>query len=525
MNILQKNAPAPVLNVSLTSLNPTIYGPRFGNITLKRSGDGHLQIPVPNIITTTSRGVVPHLSRDHCKSTKAILWINVPFETFLEHNPPVPTLQPGHNPFHRFLGFDPNNHLLSTSARDPYDGREMPPNGHGHMSVYTLRGVRKLSPADWRSHVLACQPDIVFALSDTPFTDPPYSQKRLTKSIERSSAWLSSLLHSSPGCDSPLNIIVHMAGGTCIPARKAFAENLLEKLHGPQVEVIKPLEKLDDGVVGYSFDLVPLRQSLYAQHRNANDSMLSQTDLLISLLDSSLAILPRNKLRLINSTKSPHEILKLISTIGIDLFDAQWAQQAADIGVTLDFQFPVCGTETRQAQIGHNLYDSKFSLDFNPLADAFRGVFTADVDLPICLCAACSPISPFTQIFHGVDTPTNYQPEPEPQYKPPFTRAYIHHLLHTHEMSAHALLAMHNLQVLSSFFAGIRQVLALSSSERWMREVSRFMEMYDESLDVFEAAKLSWKEVDLARGKGRLVREKMMQQEVVLCTDAGTDAA
>ena len=62
----------------------------------------------------------------------------------LENNPPVPTLQPGHNPLHRFLGFNPNNHLLSISARDPNDAREMPPNGNSHMSVNTLQGVRKV---------------------------------------------------------------------------------------------------------------------------------------------------------------------------------------------------------------------------------------------------------------------------------------------------------------------------------------------------------------------------------------------
>ena len=66
------------------------------------------------------------------------------FHSSLENNPPVPTLQTGHNPLHRFLGFNPRNHLLSMSARDPNDSREMPPNGHAHMSVYTLRGVRKV---------------------------------------------------------------------------------------------------------------------------------------------------------------------------------------------------------------------------------------------------------------------------------------------------------------------------------------------------------------------------------------------
>ena len=314
-----------------------------------------------------------------------------------------------------------------------------------------------------------------------------------------------------------------MAGGTSIPARKAFAENLLEKLHGREAEAIKPFEKLDDGVVGYSFDLVPLRQSLNVQHQLADDlTTSSHTDLLIPLLESSLSVLPITKLRLINSTKSPHEILNLISTIGIDLFDAQWAQEAADIGIALDFQFPVRGNEDRRVEIGHNLYDSKFSLDFNPLASAFRGAFAVDIDLPICSCVACSPISPSTRIFHGVDAPSSIDEpnnKPNPQYKPHFTRAYIHHLLHTHEMSAHALLAMHNLQVLSAFFAGIRHVLDSSTSdEQWTKEVDRFTKMYDESLDVFSTARLRWKEVDLARGKGRLGREKekTAQQEMVV---------
>jgi hypothetical protein len=319
-----------------------------------------------------------------------------------------------------------------------------------------------------------------------------------------------------------------MAGATSIPARKAFAENLLEKLEGREAEAIKPFEKLDDGVVGYSFDLVPLRQSLNAQHQEANDLTSSHTDLFIPLLESSLAILPITKIRLINSTKSPHEILKLISTIGIDLFDAHWAQEAADIGIALDFQFPVRGNEKNEQQrteIGHNLYNSKFSLDFNPLSNAFRGAFSVDdVDLPICSCAACSPISPSTRISHGIDTPSNDKSNNNnnPQYKPHFTRAYIHHLLHTHEMSAHALLVMHNLHILSAFFAGIRHVLlATSTSEQWTKEVDRFMKMYDESLDLFDTARSSWRKVDLARGKGRLVREKgrektMEEQERVV---------
>ena len=65
---------------------------------------------------------------------------------------------------------------------------------------------------------------------------------------------------------------------------------------------------------------------------------------------------------------------------------------------------------------------------------------------------------------YGVDT-SNDEPTSSPQYKPHFTRAYIHHLLHAHEMSAHALLAMHNIQVLSAFLSGILHVMDSSTSE------------------------------------------------------------
>ncbi|KAF8963764.1 tRNA-guanine(15) transglycosylase-like protein [Flammula alnicola] len=515
--------------------SPTRYGPRIGSIIFKRPGStlDPVQIATPGLLTATSRGVVPHLSRDHHKLTNAIRWLNVPFETFLEHHPPVPTLQPGPNPLHKFLGFVPGKHILSMSARDPYDGRDMPTNGHSHLCVYSLRGVRKLSPAHWRSYVLACQPDVVFALSDIPFTEPPYSQKRLTKSIERTATWLSNILHPTEN-DGPLNVLVQMAGGTSIPARKAFSDSLLEPLFGSEAEAIKPFTTLDEGVAGYTFDLVPLRLSLeVAEKKNPrvsspidlNPVMPSHTEQIIPLLKTSLASLPEMKPRLINSTESPHEILHYISAVGIDLFDGHWAQRAADIGVALDFEFPVRASTSTESKldIGHNLYDAKYSLDFKPVADSFRGALsTDDPEKPICHCAACSPISPSTRIYHGFDTPdASGEPSRDPTaallYRPHYRRAYIHHLLHTHEMSAHTLLVMHNLEVLDAFFTGIRKVIA-EAPESWEAEVRKFEATYDEKLGVFDGAKASWQEVELARGKGRLAREKSKQEEATLGT-------
>ncbi|XP_006458792.1 hypothetical protein AGABI2DRAFT_115808 [Agaricus bisporus var. bisporus H97] len=518
------------------------FGPRLGEAILKRAEQTEIRIQTPHFLTTTSRGVIPHLSRDHYGSS-GIHWVNVPFESFLAVPPPVPTLVHGRTPLHTFLGFSPGQHIVSMSLRDPENGREMPANGNNHVSAYSLQGVRKVAPRDWKSYVYSCKPDIVFALSDTPYTEPPYSQKRLTKSNDRSASWLANIIASGPAAaDVDISykpsIFVHMAGSTSIPARKAFAEGLLEKLFGPEAETIKPLQTLDQGVSGYSFDLVPLRLSLGAQpqYSPAPTSTLKATvspslsisdsqnelepalpfhmDQLPPLLQVSLEALPTTKLRLVNTINSPHEILRLISTVGIDIFDARWAQRAGDIGVSLDFTFPAPSSPSTnrlksrsngKIDIGHNLYDDSYTHDYSSFSSEH------------CECSACSPVAPSTRIYHGADDPSyTYEQEPSPlqkRIKASFTRAYIHHLLHTHEMSSHSLLVMHNLSILESFFSSIRLVLLKGDNGEWEREVKRFMDVYDERLEVFDEARDMWREVDLARGKGRLAREKAKFQE------------
>lgn len=92
---------------------------------------------------------------------------------------------------------------------------------------------------------------------------------------------------------------------------------------------------------------------------------------------------------------------------------------------------------------------------------------------------------------------------------------YVHHLLHTYEMSAHALLAVPNLAVLDRFFTGIREFI---STEDWDKEVTRFEEVYDEGSKVFEEARAMWSDADLARWEGWLAREKVKQEESTLGT-------
>ncbi|KAF5319104.1 hypothetical protein D9611_014110 [Ephemerocybe angulata] len=503
--------------INHTAPKATRFAPRLGKLTFQRQKGQRLDLQTPGMLAMTSRGVVPHLSRDYyAQCERTLRWTNVVFESFLEQNPPVPTLQKGEHPLHTFLGFNPNTTVLSMTARDPHDAREMPTNGNAHVCAHTLRGVRKLSPEDWRSYAHSTKPDVLIALSDTPFTDPPYSQKRLTKSIERSAAWLLNILRPfssslpSPSATpdpKPFALFVPLAGTSSTGARRAFSESLREPLYGPEADALKGTGYtcLDDGIDGYTVDMVPLRASLPAP----SNGDLKQEETIKELVQTSLKPLPSSKPLLITGASTPHEILRLVSDGG-DVFDSKWAQRCADLGVTLDFEFPVRNESTDgKKQLGHNIYSTDYTHDFSPLSSSFAPASSPSDTVPTCFCPTCSPVKPTSRLYHGVDRPQDSLVEDSGrgEHEKPYTRAYIHHLLHTHEMGAHALLAMHNLAVLEAFFEGVRSVLA-SSPSTFEDEVARFAETYDEEFGVLKEAGDMWLGVEKARGKGRLAREK-----------------
>ncbi|CAK5265358.1 unnamed protein product [Mycena citricolor] len=414
-------------------------------IAARSFGLSVLRIPIPEGLAPLSPADLDlHLTLLIQSYTLRGIPILVPFESFLENTPPIPTLQTGTNPLHTFLGFDPQQNILVLTLRDPNDSRELPPNGNDSVSIATGRGVRKVTPASWHSCVQACSPDLVVALPDIPWTPPPHSQKRVSKMLARSASWLADILRPSV---RPQNILVHMAGGISSPARAEFSIRLLETIED-EAGVVASDRCLDDGVMGYTFDLLPLRLGLQISNEGSDN--------MIALLRQSLQPLPQTKIRVVNSVVSPHDLLRLVRDIGVDIFDSKWAQDAAHYGFALDFAFPIQSTGEMQS-IGHNLYDHRYAHDFSCLASA----------LPLCSCIACSPENPPAVILHSkLDTHDACGLRPES-----YSRAYIHHLLHTHEMSAHTYLTMHNIAVLEAFLAGIRDLI--QSGQDFAAEVDR----------------------------------------------------
>ncbi|KAG8960721.1 hypothetical protein FRC00_014313 [Tulasnella sp. 408] len=444
----------------LSAQNP--FAARTGTLSIPRQESSSVEVATPNFLTLTSRGNVPHLSRDHVKKTDAI-------------------------------GFDPSRHIVSVSLRNWNDARDITPNGKDTVT-----------PAAYNSYITSIRPDIVVALSDIPFGSTPPSEKRLVKSLQRSLLWLGQILRINHA-----NVFVPMAGLLDDVARDDFATGLLEALEGSEARELQPLglHTLNDGVAGYSLDLAPLKR---LQQNSPPESDL--TSQLVDLAQTSLRPLPEGKPRLVTGCDSPHDILQFVRS-GLDLFDSHFAQQAADWGVALDFRFraPSSQPDAAPVDIGVNLYDVEHEMEFSRLAKSLRGAAEEDAaSLPVCPCIACSPKFSPTPILHSSIDET---PADEEGPAPPFTRGYIHHLLHTHEMTAHVLLAAHNLSVLSKFFADIRAFLAEVSSapdaeERLNEEICMFEKQFKRPDELMRKAKVNWEEVNLARGKGRLAREK-----------------
>ncbi|KZS97876.1 tRNA-guanine transglycosylase [Sistotremastrum niveocremeum HHB9708] len=474
-----------------TNTIPEVFGPRRGLISFVRSESNDcIKLETPGLLVSTSRGVVPHLSRDNLRRTNVIRWINVPFESFLERQPPLPTTLP----LQPLLGFDPSRHIIALSLRDPNDLRPIPPNGDGHVSAMCIRGVQRVSPSSYKTYVRDSKPDVVFALTDTCLSAPPHSQKRMTKSIDRSCDWLRNLLSSSTGAERSRNIFVNLAGGGSAGARRAFAARLVEPLEPKDLVDLHPLQSLDEGISGYSSDLASLRASV----------LLSSHDELSGLIKDSLGSLSNAKARIATGSRSPHECLRLIRDVGFDLFDAQWAVNAAHWGVALDFRFPVPSRlrDRESLDIGHNLYSEGYAEDFRSFIHPTEDVISLEESR--CRCSACSPSFESDILNHSPSLDLSASHDTTAQ---PFTRAYLHHLLQTHEMSAHALLMMHNLTVADDFFAGVRSVLEAGPGN-FNDEIALFEKVYDESMMVMATAKEAWGTVDKERGKGRLAREQ-----------------
>ena len=423
----------------------------------------------------------------------------------------------------------------------------MPANTNAFIQVQTIRGIKKVSNEEWCQWARILRPDVLYALPDVPKTQGganedeavgkvsvipgegrAVSQKRTGKSLDRTAAWLESLLSETTPqlTDGELNeqrppVFVQLMGGRRARARDEFSRMLLGKLDKPDSEKVGGLRTLDEGVAGYVVELVDLPTKAFQfppppdlkerggqTEEDFEDNVGDDVEgnpvhvpvnpsTVTSLIRTSFELLPQSKPRIAHTAPSPHSILRLVLECGMDLFDTVWATEAADLGVALEFEFPAPthASGSGLLPIGRNLFDEPYATDFSVLGVGLRNHSG---------CASCHPRFSDAPLMHSN---ADDEQHPKDNTAPGYTRAYIHHLLHTHEMSSYTLLHLHNLAVVEEFFVSIRTILKLSCGE-FEKEVRRFYDVYDSTMRVLEGARVSWRCVEDARGKGRLKRER-----------------
>lgn len=314
---------------------------------------------------------------------------------------------------------------------------------------------------------------------------PKAGGNRVKKMVSRTTTWMKGLIdyyHDS-------------SSNSKLPALFAPMLPYVDlRTQGPYLDYIQNLHKSQENIAGITlwsyFGNDTERVKEDSQDQVANDSLWKNVRDMLEERGLNKLIRYSNA-----PMETPQDILDMIMKSGADLFNGDLVAQYTDAGVVLDFVFPVDSGKCENAMaglslekkgiddkatstitsIGMNMWDEKYSTDMSRL---------------------------------GNDTPN---------VTGTHNRAYIHHLLDAHEMTAWVILQMHNMHVFQLFFQGIRQVLEKSQHENdtkngincFEEEVARFKAKYGDRLSA-----LNVKEFQGKRGVANITGGRFDSQNV-----------
>ena len=271
-------------------------------------------------------------------------------------------------------------------------------------SIMTGKGAMWLRPEEYMELAGLMNADIVVALGDEVVSD--CKKARGVTSSKRTIQWMQRCLEvrNSTIGTRPLMLCPIVGGSEVIDRENAYA---------------------------YIHSLVEQADGIYISGLGTGES----PTLRFKILDCIVNKAPREKIRMVSGINNPGEVLQAISR-GIDVFDTSFIDTATRSGYALHFPVDARG-DTAIDILGAsnagmdatkiNLWSEVYVRDKSPL-------------VPQCPCDTCQ----------------NH------------TRAYIHHLLITHEMTANVLLEQHNIFHMVSFFRAIRKSIEQGAFQDYM---------------------------------------------------------
>lgn len=211
---------------------------------------------------------------------------------------------------------------------------------------------------------------------------------------------------------------------------------MVDRTHAYTRDALEQLYEVPEGEgkksqAAYFAPVLPLdnaQQSLYlddleTEFREYLSGLALYESCSLTFIPESLGDLPR---LLFSDPPNPHEILRDIS-LGADLMALPLIGSFSDAGIAFDFGFPAPSSSSGNGgprPLGIDLWSPEYKTDLSPLREG-------------CDCYACR--------HHH--------------------RAYLNHLLAAKEMTAWALLSIHNHHIMDKFFAGVRESIQRGTFE------------------------------------------------------------
>ena len=403
-------------------------GPRLGVLTSPGAPqpDGSMQkkvFPTPAVLTYTRRGEPAHLTPDCVDLLPAeARAFQVSVTHFMDHLGPEHVANtPGGG--RRYFGCRPT--FVFLTPRDPvtFDMAAKPTNDPNATFVSAPTGCRKVTVEDYMRWVHAIQPDAFVALSEeAPSWERGAGKNKTQAAAKRTEAWLLACGEKAGG----VPMFAAVQGGADEDARRASASAAASH----------------ENVVGFTIGSLGAGEAPGLTRE--------------ALLTAAIGPLPKHKPRHVAGLSTPLEILECVSA-GVDLLDASFCHVLTQQGYAMSFPTapPADGTagaasgkrkrrdgdvDVRAADEGAagEEKDGELEKRLAGGGDAFKINVWALMHrmdklplMPGCDCFTC----------------TNH------------SRAYVHHLLQCHEMTASVLLDIHNIHHYNRFFESIRDAI------------------------------------------------------------------
>ena len=400
-------------------------------------------------LTYTRRGEPAHLTPDNVDLLpREARTFHVSLAHFMDHlGPDHVGNMPGGG--RRYFGCRPTCMLVT--ARDPltFDQDAKQSNTDAHTFVASPTGTTKITTDDYARWIEAIQPDAFVALADeSPSWRDGVALKKTKQASARTEKWLARLLEKTKELPTRPSVFASLQGGADVQERRACAEGIVER-HGTQL-------------AGFAIGSMGAGETP-GEHRQ-------------SLLRASIEPTPWDKPRYVAGLGAPLDVLDALES-GVDLVEASFCHQCTTQGYALTFPVKpppttngagglkkrkrcdgkdgderhervaedeervaedeerVAEDEERVAEDGEE-EDAKRRLLTG--GDAFKSnmwalAYRADKRplLPGCECYTCER----------------------------YMRAYVHHLLQCHEMTAAVLLDIHNYFHFNKFMEAAREAI------------------------------------------------------------------